>query len=48
MNTLATTVQDPQARQRHADFTVGFDPRDRQRVLESWDDVLRNHVWTEG
>jgi dTDP-4-amino-4,6-dideoxygalactose transaminase len=31
-----------------ATFAIGFDPRDRQRVLDSWDDVLRNQQWTEG
>ena len=29
-------------------FQIGFDARDRKRVLESWDEILDNNQWTEG
>src|SRR5437764_4905839 len=29
-------------------FTIGFDRRDRERVLEIWDSILRNQQWSEG
>jgi perosamine synthetase len=29
-------------------FTIGFDRRDRERVLEIWDSILQNQQWSEG
>jgi perosamine synthetase len=29
-------------------FTIGFDRRDRERVLEIWDSILRGQQWSEG
>ena len=29
-------------------FTIGFDRRDRERVLEIWDAILRGQQWSEG
>jgi perosamine synthetase len=33
---------------RHAQFTIGFDRRDRERVLEIWDSILEGQQWSEG
>jgi perosamine synthetase len=40
---LAADVQD-----RHARFTIGFDRRDRERVLAIWDSILEGQQWSEG
>lgn len=32
----------------HSQFTIGFDRRDRQRVLEIWDSILKANQWSEG
>jgi perosamine synthetase len=32
----------------HTQFTIGFDRRDRERVLEIWDSILRAQQWSEG
>jgi len=29
-------------------FAIGFDPRDQDRVLGSWRDIMRSHQWVEG
>ena len=29
-------------------FTIGFDPRDRQRLHEMWDEVFESNRWSEG
>jgi len=29
-------------------FAIGFDPRDRSRLQEYWDEILGNQKWTEG
>jgi len=29
-------------------FRIGFDPRDKKRVFELWDDIFTNQKWTEG
>ena len=29
-------------------FSIGFDPRDRSRLHEFWDEILSNQKWTEG
>jgi perosamine synthetase len=29
-------------------FTIGFDPRDRQRLHEMWDQVFESNRWSEG
>ena len=29
-------------------FTIGFDRRDRERVLAIWDSILRGQQWSEG
>ncbi|MBI3321305.1 MAG: DegT/DnrJ/EryC1/StrS family aminotransferase [Candidatus Omnitrophica bacterium] len=29
-------------------FTIGFDPRDKPRIFEAWDDIFRSHQWVEG
>lgn len=29
-------------------FRIGFDPRDRDRVLASWQEILDSHQWVEG
>lgn len=29
-------------------FAIGFDPRDRERLLEMWADILSSHRWSEG
>ena len=33
---------------RHARFTIGFDRRDRERVLAIWDSILEGQQWSEG
>jgi perosamine synthetase len=33
---------------RHAQFTIGFDRRDRERVLAIWDSILEGQQWSEG
>jgi perosamine synthetase len=40
---LAADVQD-----RHAQFAIGFDRRDRERVLAIWDSILEGQQWSEG
>ena len=40
---MAAEVQD-----RHAQFTIGFDRRDRERVLAIWDSILEGQQWSEG
>ena len=32
----------------HSQFTIGFDRRDRERVLEIWDGILSGQQWSEG
>jgi dTDP-4-amino-4,6-dideoxygalactose transaminase len=32
----------------HAQFTIGFDRRDRERVLAIWDSILEGQQWSEG
>jgi perosamine synthetase len=32
----------------HGQFAIGFDPRDRERVLAIWDEILRGRQWSEG
>jgi dTDP-4-amino-4,6-dideoxygalactose transaminase len=32
----------------HAQFTIGFDRRDRDRVLAIWDSILEGQQWSEG
>ena len=29
-------------------FKIGFDPRDKKRVFEYWDDIFTSQKWTEG
>src|SRR2546427_12646325 len=29
-------------------FAIGFDPRDKKRVFEYWDEIFSNQRWTEG
>jgi len=29
-------------------FRIGFDPRDKKRVFEYWDEIFSNQKWTEG
>ena len=29
-------------------FTIGFDPRDRARLHELWDEVIDSQRWAEG
>ena len=29
-------------------FTIGFDPRDRARLHEMWDDIITSQKWSEG
>jgi perosamine synthetase len=29
-------------------FRIGFDPRDKKRVFEYWDDIFTSQKWTEG
>jgi perosamine synthetase len=29
-------------------FKIGFDPRDKQRVFDYWDDIFTSQKWTEG
>lgn len=29
-------------------FRIGFDPRDKQRVFQYWDEIFTNQKWTEG
>src|SRR2546423_10319205 len=43
---LAT--QAPSLEGDHSQFAIGFDPRDRERVLEIWDSILQGRQWTEG
>ena len=43
--TQAVAVPDITAFQK---FRIGFDPRDKQRVFEYWDDIFANQKWTEG
>lgn len=31
-----------------ATFRIGFDPRDRERVLALWQEILDSHQWVEG
>jgi dTDP-4-amino-4,6-dideoxygalactose transaminase len=42
----ATAV--PSAEGAHSEFTIGFDRRDRERVLAIWDEILRGQQWSEG
>jgi dTDP-4-amino-4,6-dideoxygalactose transaminase len=32
----------------HSQFAIGFDRRDRERVLAIWDEILRGQQWSEG
>lgn len=32
----------------HESFRIGFDPKDKQRVFESWDEIFSDQKWTEG
>jgi dTDP-4-amino-4,6-dideoxygalactose transaminase len=38
----------PSLRGDHQQFAIGFDRRDRERVLRIWDEILRGQQWTEG
>src|SRR5439155_4480378 len=29
-------------------FAIGFDPRDKKKVFEYWDEIFSNQRWTEG
>ena len=43
-----TATAAPSVEGDHSQFTIGFDRRDRERVLEIWDSILRNQQWSEG
>ena len=48
MDPRATATAAPSVEGDHSQFTIGFDRRDRERVLEIWDGILRGQQWSEG
>src|SRR5919205_2121497 len=44
----AASTTAPSLEGDHAQFAIGFDPRDRERVLAIWDELLRGSRWSEG
>ena len=45
MDSFAAT---PSVEADHAQFAIGFDRRDRERVLSIWDSILEGQQWSEG
>src|SRR5919206_353410 len=48
MDPRAAAAAAPPLAGDHAQFAIGFDPRDRERVLAIWDELLRGSRWSEG
>src|SRR5919205_1644476 len=44
----AASTTAPSLEGDHGQFAIGFDPRDRERVLAIWDEILRGRQWSEG
>src|SRR5918912_2343391 len=38
----------PSVEGAHGQFAIGFDRRDRERVLAIWDSILEGRQWSEG
>jgi perosamine synthetase len=44
---MTTTLLDDTLK-RTQQFKIGFDPRDKQRVYQYWDEIFTSQKWTEG
>ena len=45
---MSAVTRTGKAAASYSDFRIGFDPRDKRRVYQYWDEIFTNQMWTEG